>query len=125
VRDVLHVYDLIDAMTAARTHIPRTAGEIYNLGGGMSRAVSVLEMLEAIQSATRVAPKIRYSDVRPGDQPLYIAETAKLSAHTGWRARRSLDDTLKDIHAFWRDHRSLLSTHRGVLRPQELVGEVA
>jgi CDP-paratose 2-epimerase len=125
VRDVLHVYDLIDAMSAARTHLPRTAGEIYNLGGGMSRAVSVLEMLDAIQSATRVAPKIRYRDVRPGDQPLYIAETAKLSAHTGWRPRRSLDDTLKDIHAFWRDHRGLLSAHRGAVRRQELVGEVA
>lgn len=125
VRDVLHVYDLIDAMSAARTHLPRTAGEIYNLGGGMSRAVSVVEMLEAIQRATRVAPKLRYSEVRPGDQPLYIAETAKLTAHTGWRARRSLEDTLNDIHGFWRDHRNLLSAHRGVLRQQELVGEVA
>ncbi len=124
VRDVLHVYDLIDAMSAARIH-RRAAGEIYNLGGGMSRAVSVLEMLEAIQHATRVKPQLRYSAVRPGDQPLYIADTSKLSAHTGWRPRRSLEDTLNDIHEFWRDHRNLLRAQRNVMRSQELVGEVA
>lgn len=125
VRDVLHVYDLIDAMSAVRSHLPRTAGEIYNLGGGMSRAVSVVEMLEAIQRATGVAPSLRYNQVRPGDQPLYIADTSKLSAHTGWKPRRSLETTLDNIHEFWRAHRGLLRTQRNMLRPPELIGEVA
>jgi CDP-paratose 2-epimerase len=125
VRDVLHVYDLLDAMNAVRTHLPRTAGEIYNLGGGLSRAVSVIEMLEAIERSTHSAPSLRYSQVRPGDQPLYIADTARLSAHTGWQPYRSLTATLEDIHAFWRTHRGLLRAHNNRLHAQELVGEVA
>lgn len=125
VRDVLHVYDLIDAMSAVRAHLPRTAGEIYNLGGGISRAVSVMEMLGEIERATGVAPSLCYSAVRPGDQPLYIADTAKLASHTEWRPRRSLNNTVEDIYEFWRTHRRLLGTHQTMLRSHELVGEVA
>ena len=47
VRDVLHVADLVDAMLAARAHIRDAAGEVYNIGGGMERSASVLEMLGA------------------------------------------------------------------------------
>lgn len=125
VRDVLHVYDLIDATQAVRRNLPRTAGEIYNLGGGMQRAVSVLEMLDSIEKATAVAPSLQYSEVRPGDQPLYIADTSKLAAHTGWHPQRSLNDTLQDIHRFWRSHKRLLLAQRNVPMTQELVEEVA
>ena len=125
VRDVLHVHDLIDAMGEVRTHLPRTAGEIYNLGGGLARAVSVIEMLEAIKQATGVEPSLRYSDVRPGDQPLYVADTSKLAAHTGWYPHRSLGKTLEDINAFWRSNRRLIAEHRQPVAARELVGEVA
>jgi CDP-paratose 2-epimerase len=125
VRDVLHVYDLIDAMSAARAHLPRTAGETYNVGGGTSRAISVLEMLWAIERATGVAPSFFYSEVRPGDQPLYVADTSKLAAHTGWRPHRSLNDTLDDIYRFWRSDRRRLGTHQSILNHLELVREVA
>lgn len=125
VRDVLHVHDLIEAMDAVRMHLPRTAGEIYNLGGGLARAVSVIEMLEAIEHATGVAPSLRYSEVRPGDQPLYIADTSKLAAHAGWRPKRSLNETLEDIDRFWRSHRRLLRDQRQPAHAPELVEEVA
>lgn len=112
VRDVLHVSDLIDAMWAVRTMSSRTAGEIYNLGGGMERAISVVEMLDAIAQETRMNPVLKYNEVRPGDQPLYISDTAKLAAHTGWKPRFSADEILRSIHNFWRDNRALLDRHR-------------
>lgn len=125
VRDVLHVHDLIEAMDAVRRHLPRSAGEIYNLGGGLARSVSVIEMLAAVEQATGVAPSLHYSKVRPGDQPMYIADTSKLAAHTGWHPQRSLRDTLGDIHDFWRSHKRLLRTHREACVTQELIEEVA
>ena len=105
VRDVLHVYDLIDAMMAARRNPARTRGEVYNLGGGMERAFSVLEMLRLIERRTGQPLKLTYEAVRPGDQPWYVADTNKLERHTGWRPRRSLEETLAAIHAFWKEHR--------------------
>ncbi|WP_128915557.1 GDP-mannose 4,6-dehydratase [Granulicella sibirica] len=112
VRDILQVHDLVDGMMAARSAQGRTAGEVYNLGGGPERAVSIVEMLDAIQEETGLAPVLQYDDVRPGDQPLYISDTSKLTLHTGWKPRRSCRETLKAIHDFWSGNRALLQHQR-------------
>ena len=109
VRDILHVSDLVDAILAARTHLSETAGEIYNVGGGLARAASVREMLTQIEQLTGIAPALGYSEVRPGDQPLYISDTAKLTRDTGWAPQRSLSNILDDIYEFWRGHRELIT----------------
>ncbi len=126
VRDILHVYDLIDAMLQARAAQHRTAGEIYNLGGGQERAVSVIEMLNAVSEETGIQPVLRYDGTRPGDQPFYISDTSKLSAHTGWRAKHSCMETLRAIHGFWAANRSLLAqrhTFVGGLESSKLMAE--
>jgi CDP-paratose 2-epimerase len=123
VRDILHVYDLIDAILAARNAPSQTRGEVYNLGGGISRAASVLEMLRSIERMTGEPLHLNYSDVRPGDQPLYIADTARLEHDTGWRARRSLADTLESIHAFWQSNSDVISPRFAL--PEFIAQEVA
>ena len=115
VRDILHVHDLVDAMEAAHRFADRTAGQIYNVGGGPERSVSVVEMLNAIAKETGIEPILRYSAVRPGDQPLYVSKTAKLEADTGWRARHSCRETLEAIHRFWRENRANISSQREAL----------
>ena len=105
VRDVLHVEDLVDAMMAARSAAKRTRGQVYNLGGGPARAVSVREMLRQIEIQTGSSFHVEHAAVRPGDQPLYIADTAKLKQDTGWQPRRSLDATIDTIHKFWIENR--------------------
>jgi len=108
VRDVLHVHDLILAMRAVRGAKRRGSGEIYNLGGGVERSISVIEMLKQIEKRTGGPLRLRYCRVRPGDQPLYISNTAKLEQETRWRARHSLSDTLDSIYQFWRGHRGMI-----------------
>lgn len=112
VRDVLHVSDLVDAMQSVRNSMERTAGEIYNLGGGMQRAVSVVEMLDAIARETGQIAVVRHDRTRPGDQPLYISDTTKLSRDTGWVARFSCSEILQSIHRFWLENRRMLAAHR-------------
>ena len=101
VRDILHVHDLVDAMIAAREHRRTSRGQIYNLGGGPARTTSVLELLRHIENHTGKSLNLHYKEVRPGDQPLYISDTAKLERDTGWRATRSLAQTLADIRDFY------------------------
>ena len=108
VRDVLHVHDLLDAMEAARLHSASTQGQIYNLGGGMERVVSVVDLLQEIQARTGTRLRLRYEATRPGDQPLYISNTGKLTAHTGWHPRRSLAQILGDIQSFWSTHQDAI-----------------
>ncbi len=123
VRDVLHVNDLVDAMTAASTHRAITAGQIFNVGGGLVRAVSVREMITEIEIVTGRHAELRYSAVRPGDQPLYISDTHKLTEQTGWLPKRTMRDTMSSIHQFWLANRDLLHGQRSRSFSTELIPE--
>jgi CDP-paratose 2-epimerase len=118
VRDVLHVQDLIDGMLAARRAAGLTRGQVYNLGGGLERAVSVIEMLKRVERKLKRPLKLDYSEVRPGDQPLYVADTRKLETDTGWKPRRSLEEILDGIYefrrqneGFWRESGTAATMH--------------
>lgn len=104
VRDVLHVHDLMEAMLLARKNVRVTRGNIYNIGGGIDRAVSIREMLRAIERHTGSKLLLDRGGTRPGDQPLYISDIAKMQRDTGWRPRRCIADILGDIHTFWREN---------------------
>ena len=108
VRDVLHVHDLVDAMLAARDHRRTTRGEIYNLGGGPSRSVSVLEMLQQIEIGVGRPLDLHFAAIRPGDQPLYISDTRKLERDAGWQPRLALSDILNSIRGFWLENESAI-----------------
>jgi CDP-paratose 2-epimerase len=114
VRDVLHVHDLIDAMLAVRKAIAHTRGEVYNLGGGLNRATSVIELLKQLERTIGRPLHLRYCPVRPGDQPLYISDTSKLERDTGWQPQRNLSDTIKAIHSFWNENRKVITTRKAL-----------
>ncbi len=123
VRDVLHVHDLLDAMIAARRHIDRTRGRVYNLGGGMERAVSVIEMLRRIEALTGQPLNLRYAAVRPGDQPLYISDTSSIQHDTAWRPCRSLRETLDAIHSFWHANSDIIARRHHLAAAAQLIPE--
>lgn len=127
VRDVLHVHDLVDAMMAAWEHRRVTRGQIYNLGGGLKRSVSVIEMLRSIEAHLGQPLDLRYARMRPGDQPLYISNTAKLERDAGWRPSRSLGNILDDIRAFWHENESAIRAQQraGAAALELLAEEVA
>ena len=113
VRDILHVHDLVDAVMAARAVRSGIRGEVYNLGGGITRTLSVIELLRECERRAGLPLHLDYTAVRPGDQPLYISDTGKLEAHTGWKPRRSLTDILDSIESFWHEHREHIAVGRG------------
>lgn len=112
VRDILHVEDLLDAIEATWSRSHRTAGQIYNCGGGPERAMSVREMLDVIHVETGLPPDIRFSKARPGDQPLYTSNTSKLTDDTGWTPTRSVRETIQCLSRFWKDNEGLIASAR-------------
>jgi CDP-paratose 2-epimerase len=85
VRDILFIDDLVRAFKLAAEKIDVTAGQIFNIGGGVSNTISVWHefgsMLEAL-NGRRVA--VEFSDWRPGDQRCYISDIRKAHALMGW-----------------------------------------
>ncbi len=123
VRDILHVDDLLDAMLAVRQQIDATAGEIFNVGGGLDRSFSVAEILARIEQRTGLSCRRTHAAVRPGDQPLYISNCAKLMDRTGWFPKRTVEQILTDIESFWRANKSLITAGRSHAAAEDLVAE--
>lgn len=92
VRDILWVDDLVAAMSAAMERIDVTAGEVFNIGGGPSNAVSVRAVLERLRVATGREVTLHTAAGRPGDQKVYVSDTSKArrlldwAPTTGWEA---------------------------------------
>lgn len=104
VRDALHVSDAVNAWLAALDHIALAAGRVFNLGGGPSNSVSLLELLNHIAQLIGREAEYTLSAWRPGDQPWYITDTRALSRTLGWMPRVSLPEGLRSLHA-WLDER--------------------
>jgi CDP-paratose 2-epimerase len=106
VRDILFVEDLVDAMLLAHRHIDRTSGEAFNIGGGPTRTVSLLELLNLIARMTGDRPEVAIEPWRPADQRYYVSDTAKFESTTGWRPRTSVQKGVGLLLAWLMQHRA-------------------
>lgn len=97
VRDNIHSYDVIQAFEAFRQN-PRP-GEVYNLGGGRSNSISILETFDLVSEMVGKPMVWEYSENhRIGDHICYISDLRKLQSHfPQWQITRSLRDILEEI----------------------------
>lgn len=105
VRDVLCVHDLVRAFEKVRTQLEKTAGQIYNVGGGMENSVSLREVIDEIEKLTGKRLRCETQRPRPGDQLFYVTDFAKLNQHTGWKPLNNVRQTIEAIHGWWQENR--------------------
>ena len=98
VRDILFVDDLIDAYDAAARNIDTTAGEIYNVGGGPSNVISLLDLLAHLER--RMGKPLRHAtdEWRPGDQRVFISDISKARQELQWAPRTSAQEGLDKLY---------------------------
>lgn len=106
VRDVLCVEDLLRAFDLASSS-PAAHGQVFNVGGGPSNAVSLLDLMEKIMSLT--GEKIAYTTdhPRPGDQLVYVTNHQKLTRMTGWHPHFTVRQSLQLLYDWRRKHKAL------------------
>jgi len=98
VRDLLFVDDLVQAFKLAALHIDRTAGNVYNIGGGPANAISVWHELRPRLEALAGGPIQAHVDGwRPGDQPVYVSDTRKAARDFGWQPTVDIDTGLQRL----------------------------
>ena len=76
----MFVSDAVDAWIAVLRNIELSRGRIFNLGGGLSNSVSLLELIDLIAGLTGHEVSYEFADWRPGDQPWYVTDTRALSS---------------------------------------------
>jgi CDP-paratose 2-epimerase len=112
VRDVLCIHDLIRAFDAVRRNLPTTAGQIYNVGGGMNNSVSLLELMNKIEQLTGRRMEREFQKPRPADQLVYLTDYRKLKRHAGWKPEITVQKTLELLHQFWIENQGFAATHQ-------------
>jgi CDP-paratose 2-epimerase len=109
VRDVLAVQDLLRAFVAAYENREKTAGQVYNIGGGAGNTVSLLELIDLIERTLNLHLEYRFRPARPGDQAIYITNFSKFAKHTNWLPERSVEQTVYDIYRWYKSNENLFA----------------
>jgi CDP-paratose 2-epimerase len=104
VRDLLHVDDLVALYLLVADDPERCAGRAYNVGGGPSNTLSLLELLERLRAWRGGSVDVGFDDARTGDQPVFVANTRRALEDLGWTPRVDLDEGLADLLAFVEEH---------------------
>ena len=105
VRDVLHVDDLVNAFLLAEQNAQALAGRAFNIGGGPSNAISLLDLLDRIEELQGHRPGLALDDWRTGDQRYYVSDTRAFEQATGWHARIAAREGIGRLYDW-------ISTHR-------------
>ncbi len=85
VRDVLFIDDLMNAYDLALDNIDRAAGQVYNVGGGPDKTISIWKEFAPILEGLAGHPiPTGQGDWRPGDQRIYVSDIRKAKQELGW-----------------------------------------
>jgi UDP-glucose 4-epimerase len=113
IRDYIHIVDLAKGHVKALETVLLTSGvEAYNLGTGIGH--SVLEMVEAFESASQKEIPCTIQSRRPGDIAVSYANPAKANKQLNWTAEKGLIDMCRDA---WRWESSHLKNHQMPIMP--------
>ncbi|MBQ8838876.1 MAG: UDP-glucose 4-epimerase GalE [Bacteroidales bacterium] len=104
-RDYIDIVDLAKAHVAAVSRMVdgkmKEGYEIFNVGTG--RPVSVYELVTSFEKVNGLKLNYKFVDRRPGDVMAIWADTKLANEELGWKAERSVEDTLASAWA-WEKH---------------------
>ena len=96
VRDVLHVNDVTRLFLAQaevlRNDPDRIAGEAFNVGGGYSNTISLIELCNLWD----IEPS--YEPWRPADQKVFYCDTSKAEKEFGWKPEVDMHQGLDELY---------------------------
>jgi len=112
VRDVLYIDDLVNAYEAAVANIDKASGQAFNIGGGNSRAISLLDLIALLEELRGSPMNITYDDWRPGDQRVYVSDVSKARNLLGWQPTVPVARGVRTLYSWANENRSKLDAVR-------------
>ncbi len=109
IRDTLWIDDLIDAYTTALDRIDYVRGEVFNIGGGPSNTLSLLELVAILESHFGRPMAPGFADWRPGDQRVFVADIRKAGRLLDWSPRVATADGVARLLGWIGSNRGLFT----------------
>jgi len=98
VRDLVHIDDVVELITAQLAFPDEWSGHIANAGGGRDISLSLKETTALCAEITgNTIDVVSDAEQRQGDVPLYISDCRRLFATTDWRPQHDARAILTDI----------------------------
>ena len=94
--------DLVDAFLLAQQQMKKLAGNAFNIGGGPTNSISLLELLDLLAEVNGGDVSVRFEDWRAADQRYYVADTSKFSRLTGWTPRVPVHEGVRRLYEWIR-----------------------
>lgn len=108
VRDVLFIDDLLDAYEAAVQTIDKSAGQVYNIGGGAANTMSIWAEFGLLLEELLGKPiPVKWADWRPGDQRVFVSDIRKAEHELGWQPQVSVPDGVYKLYHWIKDNQHL------------------
>lgn len=110
-RDILYAEDLNDAYLKAVANIDKTAGQIYNIGGGRNNSISIwFEFVKILEEQLDTKIDAKWSDWRPGDQPIFISDNSKAKKDFGWKPTTSKEEGIAKMIEWMKANKKMIET---------------
>jgi len=94
IRDFIHVSDLANALVKSLNFLSKPGNTIINLG--TATGSTVLEVIQAAESALNHKIRYKFTDRRPGDSFALVTSRDKAKEMLGWQPIKSLTEILID-----------------------------
>jgi CDP-paratose 2-epimerase len=107
IRDVLFIDDLIKAFELAYKKRNKTAGQIFNIGGGPENTMSLHELIESLEKQKGEKIPVTYDDWRPGDQKVFVGNIAKAKKELGWEPSVNPTEGVEKLYKWVMDNKNL------------------
>jgi CDP-paratose 2-epimerase len=109
VRDVLHIDDLCNLVLLQIKRLDEFNGEIFNVGGGIDRSMSLMEMTELCKTITgETIPLSADPQTRSNDLIWYVTDNSRVSHAFDWKPKKTVTDTITDIYQWICANRDVL-----------------
>lgn len=96
VRDNIHSYDLVNAFWYFIQNPKK--GEVYNIGGGSDRSVSVLGAIDLVNKELGKKMKVEYKEEHRADRRWDVHDISKFRKdYPDWNYKYSLNDIIKEL----------------------------
>ncbi|MDP3450075.1 MAG: GDP-mannose 4,6-dehydratase, partial [Anaerolineaceae bacterium] len=108
VRDILFVEDLCDAYDAAFQRLPQVGGEVFNIGGGRKNTISIwMEFKPILEKLLGKKIVTTQSDLRPGDQPVFISDIRKANQLLNWTPKVGAEEGISRLFTWVTENKDL------------------
>lgn len=98
IRDLLYVGDATELYEIIFGKMDTLSGNVYNLGGGPQNTLSLIELIELMRVNLNYDKQPAFSEIRAGDQPIFVADVRRLEQDTGWKPTTSVPEGIGKLH---------------------------